>query len=242
MTPAELLRALAERNIGVTRDSDGYAVLVDPDHQLTHTALLRLRWDRWLIEWALVGSRTGHRWYECDACGEIRLLKQSAEHNGARCWKPAAHTGLTPDCPGSLRLVPLVVPKRPRAKKVKVPRVPLRHLPPAPPTKKKRSGSHGRKPSFPARTGDPLSLIECDAHRGPRWVKTPFVSEWTCGRVVDTDDDGKELKCGLPAVVLGTGELTDVGVATPDGSASSDSLLARLRSSLEDARQRKEAS
>ena len=235
MTPAVLLRALADRGIRIAWGERGRPRLVDPERQLTHIALLRLIWDRWLLEGAVVGSLSGHRWHGCSACGQVQLLHAVKANEGRPCR-------LTFGCKGQLSVIPVVVPMRPRPKKVKVPRVPLGliRLLPGSPSKKSKSGK--REPARPARPGDALTLVECDIHRGPRWVTTPLLSEWTCGHPADIDNGGEGVECGLPPVVLGTGVLDDVGVTTPDGAASPSSLVARLRSSLEDARNRKEAS
>ena len=231
--PGPFLREVVARGIGVERDpDDGRPVLVDPDDRMTDAGLLHAYWYRWLFEVALAGSVTGHRWYGCDSCGELQLRHAIKANNGRPCR-------LTPGCKGSLSLIPLEVPKRPRRPKVKVDRVPLglEKLPAdAPRSKTKSRSQHPRA----ARAGDSVTFLECGQHRGPRWVRTSSVPDWTCRRQVE-GDGGEPVECGLPAVVLGAGVVAEVGVLSSIGEPESpDSLLPQLRSSIEDARNRKE--
>jgi hypothetical protein len=138
VTPAALLRALADRGIAIPWGEGGRPRLIDPGHRLTYTALLRLRWDRWLLEGTLVGSLIGLRWHGCNECGQVQLLHAVKANDGRPCR-------LTFGCKGQLSVIPVVVPKRPRPKRVKVPRVPL-GLTELPPT---RPGPSPRVGEFP---------------------------------------------------------------------------------------------
>jgi hypothetical protein len=153
------LRALADWGIAIAWGEGGRPRLIDPGHRLTHTALLRLRWDRWLLEGALVASLIGHRWHGCNECGQVQLLHAVKENDGRPCR-------LTFRCKGQLSVIPVVVPKRPRPKRVKVPPVPLglTELPSDAPRSKSKSR---RLPTRPARSGDALTLVECDVTADP---------------------------------------------------------------------------
>jgi hypothetical protein len=184
VTPAQLLDALAAHGIELRRGMAGRPRLFDPEAVLDPLRLLRVLWDRWLLEWAIVGSRSGHRWHRCPECGELQLLRLRAPSESAK------HCVMTPGCAGVMAPIPFVVPAKPRARKVRIERVPLPPKPPPRP-KHKRQGSHTPIPRA-ARAGDELALVRCDVHRSNRvLVKAGLVESWRCPLLLDNGTDNE---------------------------------------------------
>lgn len=202
MTPARLLAELAERGIALACGPGGRPRLVDPERQLTHSALLRLLWDPWVLEWALAGSRTGHYWHGCDTCGEIQMLAKSRPGQKRSCR-------LTPGCEGIMGWIPLQVPERPKHPTRRTVRVPFQKRTPRGAPRRRKGSSSKRTPARPASPGDLLALVACPTHTGRRWVKSAFVAEWRCAVRLDDADGARE--CALPARCLALGVITAGG-------------------------------
>ena len=93
MKPVEFLAELGRLGVLVEKGADARPVL---DGQLTDELVDAARGARWLFVWGLHGAASGHRWYACNACGEVQLL---SHERGC---------GMTFGCPG--RMAPTVGP------------------------------------------------------------------------------------------------------------------------------------
>lgn len=93
MTPAGILRALADADVAIVRDPAGRPALDDPLHHVDEELLAAVRRHRWIVTWALEGQRTGYAWMACDQCDQLALL--SVNQGGKRRCR------ITFECEGS---------------------------------------------------------------------------------------------------------------------------------------------
>jgi hypothetical protein len=182
--PADLLEEVAQQGIEVRWGAAGRPALHDPGAAVTEEVLTRLRQDLWLLEWALAGSLTGHCWHACALCGGLQMIAvRTASQKAAACR-------MTPGCEGRLHPLALVVPPKPRARRVTVERVPL------PPRKRlvahRRQGGSKRPNPWEARPGDTLALLSCCVHDGRGvLVRQSAVESWRCSAWLTP-----EIQCG----------------------------------------------
>jgi hypothetical protein len=87
MTLAEVPLGLSRPAVVVDEGDDGGPVL---DGKLTDAFIDADRGVRCLFEWGLEGAKTGHRWFTCDACGQLQLLRRDR------------FCGMTPGCAGRM--------------------------------------------------------------------------------------------------------------------------------------------
>jgi hypothetical protein len=99
MTPADLLSALAERGLQIRRGGDGSVLVCGPARGRDDAAIINAcRSNRWYLDCALSGARSGHMWMACDQCSEVQLV--GCDGRGRRCI-------MTPRCDGRLASIPM---------------------------------------------------------------------------------------------------------------------------------------